>query len=147
MDLEKPDLANYPFLFLTGHLDFKLSDRALANLRQYLERGGFLLVSNCCNRSEFDRAARRELGRVFRGGLKPLDPSHPLYTAHFDLGEAAASGSRLEGITREGVTCVVYSPVSIASAWDGEPRPFVTLPDSDLSRRLGVNALVYAMTH
>jgi len=147
VDLETADLFQYPFLYLTGLLDFRLSDKAAANLRQYLTRGGFLLVSNGCNRQEFDRAVRRELAKVFGGNrLQALPASHPVYSAHFDM--AAKSGSeKLEGVTQDGVTCVVYSPGSIGTAWDGEPRPFVELPDTDTARRLGLNTLVYAMTH
>ncbi len=147
VDLEKGDLFQYPFLFLTGHLDFELSKKSVANLRAYLTRGGFLLVSNCCNRSQFDRAVRRELKRVLPNNkLEVLGGSHPVFSTHFNLA-AKSSRERLEGVTLEEAACVIYSPGSIATAWDNEPRPFVDLPDPETARRVGVNALVYAMMY
>ena len=53
----------------------------------------------------------------------------------------------MEGVTHGGSTVVLYSAGSLGSAWDGEPRPFVPLPDTETARQMGVNAVVYAMTH
>lgn len=148
VELEKTDLFNYPLVFLTGHLDFSFSPKAVENLRNYLERGGMLLISNCCNRREFDRAVRREMARALPGTkLTPLDASHPAFSAHFDLSGKSSGKLRLEGVSHEGATCVIYSPGSIATAWDREPRPYVDLPESGDARKEGINCLVYAMTH
>ncbi|NQU43053.1 DUF4159 domain-containing protein [bacterium] len=142
------DLFKYPFLYLTGHLGFRLSDEAVSNLREYLGNGGFLLVSTCCNRAAFEGAVRREMAKVFPNDkLQPLDPGHAVYTAHYNTAQAISRGGRLEGITRQGVTAVIFSPGSMGSAWDSEPRPFVQLPDTQLARQMGINSVVYAMTH
>ncbi|MBI5366105.1 MAG: DUF4159 domain-containing protein [Planctomycetes bacterium] len=44
--LTDPDLGAYPFLYLTGHDDFALSDDEAAGLRRFLAAGGFLLVDS-----------------------------------------------------------------------------------------------------
>jgi hypothetical protein len=54
---------------------------------------------------------------------------------------------RLLGLTRQGYTCVVYSPVSLSGGWENEPRPMIAAVDPDVALKLGVNVLVYAMTH
>ncbi|MCX7014119.1 MAG: DUF4159 domain-containing protein [Candidatus Sumerlaeota bacterium] len=148
VDLDKADLFNYPLVFLTGHLDFTFSDKGVENLRNYLERGGQMLISNCCDRQAFDRAVRREMARVFPGTkLEPLDSTHPVYSVQFDLTGQSSGKLRLEGVTRDGETCVLYSPGSIATSWDREPRPYLDLPDPSDARKEGINCLVYAMTH
>jgi hypothetical protein len=148
VDLEKADLANYPLAFLTGHNDFTLSAKAVENLRNYLDHGGALLVSNCCNRREFDRAVRRETAKLYpKGKLRPLDSTHPAFSAHHDLTQKSNGKLRLEGLERDGRTAVLYSPSSMSTAWDMKSRPYVDLPDPSEARDLGVNCLVYAMTH
>ncbi len=148
IDLENADLYKYPFLYLTGLLDFKLSDKAASNLKQYLDHGGFLLVSNSCNRKDFDRAVRREIGKLYSNQkLKLLPATHAVYSTHHNLASRAASTARLEGLASDKTTNIIYSPGSIGSAWDGESPPFVKLPDPAVARAVGVNALVYAMTH
>ncbi len=148
IDPQKDDLRQYPYLYMTGLLDFTFPEEAVQRLRQYLSRGGFLMISNGANRRWFNHAVRRELGRVLpERPFARLAPSHPVYSCHFALDRASHGNARLEGITLDGATCVIYSPGSIGSAWDGEPRPFVELPDSALALKMGVNVLVYAMTH
>ena len=147
IQLEQSDLSRYPFLYITGHLDFTLTAAAATNLKNYLERGGFVLASNCCASQGFDRALRRELRRVLPDkSLRAIPANDPLYAAHFDVG-AGQGGTALEGIERDGAWSVVYSAASIGTAWDREERPFVPLPDPAAAKRLGVNVLVYAMTH
>ena len=148
VDPAKGEIFKCPFLFLTGHLDFTLSEAAVENLRQYLDRGGFLLISNCCNRDGFDRAVRRELARIDPDRkLKTMSPRHGIYDVQFDVRADDTETLRLEGIEGPDGLRVVYSPGSIATAWDQEGRPFVRLADSEAARQLGVNILVYTMTH
>jgi hypothetical protein len=80
-------LADVPFLYMTGHHDFRLSERAVLNLRAFLARGGFLLADACCGRAAFDAAFRREIARVVPGGLKPISPEHPVLSCHFRIAE------------------------------------------------------------
>jgi hypothetical protein len=158
VDPESEDIYNYPFLYLTGHLDFTLTDEARENLRQYLDGGGFLFIVNCCGRSDFDTAVRREIKTLFPDDeLVELPDDHPVYLAHTTIHPAEvpdrpAPGfervkATLYGLTRQGYTCIVYSPVSLSGGWEHEPRPMVAAVDPDVAMKLGVNVLVYAMTH
>ena len=42
--LTDPDLRDYPYLYVTGHGNFRLSDEEVESLRGYLEAGGFILA-------------------------------------------------------------------------------------------------------
>lgn len=152
------DIYDYPFVYLTGHLDFTLSDEARKNLRNYLDSGGFLFINNCCGRHDFDIAVRRELKRLFPDNeLSELPADHAVYTANATIDPSAVpdrpapgferTRATLLGLSRQGYTCVVYSPVSLSGGWEQEPRPMVAAVDPDVAMKLGVNVLVYAMTH
>jgi hypothetical protein len=63
-----PDLLakKPPFIFFTGHKDFKLSDTEIENLRSYLQDGGAIWGDNALagSGSRFDVAFKREMRRV-----------------------------------------------------------------------------------
>ena len=55
-----------PFILLTGHRDFVLTDKEVENLQKYLQLGGCVWGDSSLpgNRSRFDIAFRREMKRV-----------------------------------------------------------------------------------
>jgi len=44
--LSSTDVLRYPFLFLTGHLPVRFTESERANLRAFIDRGGFLFVDD-----------------------------------------------------------------------------------------------------
>jgi hypothetical protein len=75
VELESPELWNYPILFLTGHGNVKFSDQEAVILKDYLSSGGFLLANDSYG---LDLAFRREMKRVF--------PDHDLVEIPWDNG-------------------------------------------------------------
>ncbi|OPZ11933.1 MAG: hypothetical protein BWZ10_02134 [candidate division BRC1 bacterium ADurb.BinA364] len=152
---EDAGLFEYPFVYLTGQSDFRLSDRARENLRAYLERGGFLFIVNAAHWAEFDRAVRREIQAILPGRtLQPLARDHPIFSAHNDApvqpalrGPEPHLGVAVEGVEIDGATAVVYAPLGLGAAWQNIELPYVAAPESEYALALGVNTVVYAMTH
>ena len=159
VDLRKAEAFDYPVLYMTGHDDFVLTDEEVASLRSYLRNGGILLADACCGRQAFDNAFRREIGRVLpKHELKPIEPTHPLFSIQSKIGKVTYSGilrqnhpemqtPQLLGITRGGVLSVIYSPIGLGTQWDGVERPFAKCYSSADGLRIGMNVIVYAMTH
>jgi len=74
-----------PFIWFTGHRDFKLTDKEVENLGEYLRRGGCIWGDSSLpgQRSRFDIAFRREMLRLVPDPNQPwreLPPSHPIFT-------------------------------------------------------------------
>lgn len=74
-----------PFIWFTGHRDFKLTEKEVANLGEYLRRGGCIWGDSSLpgQRSRFDIAFRREMLRLVPDPNQPwlpLPPNHPIYT-------------------------------------------------------------------
>ncbi len=159
VDLRKTDAFQYPILYMTGHDDFVLLDEEVAALRSYLRNGGVLLADSCCGRKAFDAAFRREIARVLpKHDLKPIPPSDPLLSIQAKIGHVTYSGvvrknfpdldvPVLEGIRLGGVLAVIYSPYGLGTQWDGMERPFAKCYSTKDALRIGMNAIVYAMTH
>jgi len=159
VDLRQAEALQHPILYLTGHHEINFSDAEVAGLRNYLRNGGILLADACCGRKAFDASFRREMQKVLPGvPLQPIPLSHPLYSARarittVDYSQKLAKqrpelhNPTLEGISVNGQLAVIYSPVGLGTEWDGQTRPYALCYDSKDALKLGLNIMVYAMTH
>jgi len=74
-----------PFIWFTGHRDFKLTDKEVEVLGEYLRRGGCIWGDSSLpgQRSRFDIAFRREMLRLVpdpNQSWTPLPANHPIFT-------------------------------------------------------------------
>jgi hypothetical protein len=153
------DLSPFTFLYLTGLDDFHWDAGAVAAMRRFLDAGGTLLINNSLGLHTFDAAVRRELKKVLPDGeLTPLPLQSPLFNSVFKIGDvgytAAARAQkpdlhapRLEGIALHGDVRVIYSPVDLEAGWQGMDHPLARAYAPDSALKLGVNIVMYAMTH
>ena len=159
VQLGSEGLLDYPFLYMTGHYDFVLKDAEVQALRTYLRGGGFLLASPCCGSREFNKAFRREIARVLPGNdLQQLAADHAVYHILYDIsavqygpyvmsiGEIPPS-LPLEGISLGGTTPVIYCPYGLGGGWRGFDHPFGRDVAQEDATKLGVNIVLYSMTH
>jgi len=157
--LSDPKALAHPMLYMTGHHDFGFSEIEAKRLRGYLEAGGLLLADACCGRISFDRAFRRELGRVLpERTLERIPLDHPLYHTLHDIKSVSYSPlverefgrmtePALEGITIDGKLAVIYSRFDLGDGWEMFPHPFSRGYESKDALNIGTNILVYALTH
>lgn len=81
VEVGSPELFNYPFIHLTGHGRWALSDAEAQNLRKYLEGGGFLHIDDNYGLDPYVRPA---LKKVFpQLELEELPFDHPVYHQKF----------------------------------------------------------------
>ena len=159
VSLRDPEILRYPVLCMAGHHDFVLSEAEVAGLRNYLRNGGVLVANACCGRLAFDAAFRRELARVGPGvALKPIPLDHPLFTARTSVQSVTYTSflrarepdlavPAMEGVTLSGQLAVIYSRYGLVTAWDGQERPYALAYEPEDALRLGMNIMIYAMTH
>ncbi len=159
VDLTKDDLTTVPFLFVSGMYDFQLNETEAARLRMYLSNGGFLFAESCVGRDSFDVAFRREMKKVFpEKDLTLLQPNHPLYSTHYQIGQIAytdrvkklqpdLSGPVLEAISMDDRAVVVYSRYSLSTGWEGNLSAYNMGVASKDAFQIGVNVIQYALTH
>ncbi len=175
--LTDPDLFDFPFIYMSdvGWMDLTAEERAA--LREYLARGGFLWVDDFWGQGEwrnFERAMRRILpDRRWRR----IPDSHPILQTVFDLPSAPQVPARsfaspygtsyepagmhrypvgsLEQVNFRGyfdpdgrLMVVATHNTDIGDGWEREAYGqwyFETF--STKSYALGVNIIVYALTH
>lgn len=155
------DLCVYPFLFSTGLRPIR--DRApLANLSEYLRRGGFLLVDSCINVNitpnpdvflAQNAAVFRELLPSARVAQLPVE--HPVYSCYFqprsrpphtfnnNVHDPAWSRHGLYGVFDGERLASVISLSGLQCGWD---RMISPPGHPEECMRMVVNLYVHAMT-
>jgi len=85
IEVGSPEIFNFPLVHLTGHGNIVLSENEAANLRTYLEAGGFLHVDDNYGLDEY---FRREIKKVFPDKkLVELPPNHPIFNQKYSFEE------------------------------------------------------------
>ncbi len=83
VELDSPRLFSFPYLYLNGHGNIRLTEREVRMLRRYFEAGGFLHADDNYG---MDKSFRREMKRVLpESGFIELPFDHPIYRSHFDF--------------------------------------------------------------
>lgn len=95
-----PEIYNYPYVFLTGHGNIVFSESEAANLRTYLESGGFLHI---CDNYGLDKFVRPQMKKVFPElQFVELPHSHPLYHAAYQFNNGLVKVHEHDGKTPQG---------------------------------------------
>jgi hypothetical protein len=150
--LTDPDLRSYPFLYLTGHGNIRLTDGEVEGLRRYLDEGGFLHADDNYG---MDESFRRELRRVYpEAELVPVPHDHAVYHVVYSfpaglpkIHEHDGQAAQGLGLFRGGRLVVFYSYESdLGNGWE-DPDAHDNPPElREQALRMGLNLYVYALS-
>ncbi|MEX2466796.1 MAG: DUF4159 domain-containing protein [Gemmatimonadota bacterium] len=146
-----PALADYPYVYMTGHGEVRFSPQERAALRAYLTAGGFLHADDNYG---LDESFRREIAEIFpEYELTEIPPDHPVFRLFYDLPEGLPKVHEHDGLPPQafgifhaGRLVVFYSYESdLGDGWEdpdvhGDPS---TVREEAL--RMGVNLVLYAL--
>jgi hypothetical protein len=158
VDIATDAIFDYPFIWLTGHLPVRFSDKERANLKKYVERGGFFVIDDHNHDTDgiFHKTAKSEVERLF-GKLKEVPKNHPIYNCFFTFSDGPpATSHELNGwgdqLVHKELFAIMYgdrigllySSKDYSSEWNFHPD---TKRESTVDpTRFGVNLIVYALT-
>jgi hypothetical protein len=160
------DVYNWPWLCAGEMGDWRLTDGQAAKLREYLLRGGFLMLDDFWGTEEWGRF-EESMQRVFPDRpIVEIDSHDAIFHTIYDLDDryqipgewALARGTtyRNDGQTPhwrglyddQGRLMVAISFNSdIGDSWEWADNPGYPEKYSALGIRIGVNYVVYSMTH
>lgn len=145
-----------PALYFSGHEAFTFTADQRAAIVQYLHDGGTMIGDACCGRTEFGRAFRAEVEKMFpRRPLARLELDHPVFRAHHKYTAVnfrsfrglTASDSvgppELYGVNLGCRAAVLFSPWDLSCGWDEHTHQHGNrlLPGDAI--RLGINIVSY----
>ncbi len=151
LTLDDERIFEYPFLFITGHGNIRLSEEEVNNLRRYLYNGGFLYIDDDYG---LDKYIRRELKKVFpHKRLVKVPFSHPIYHMFYDfpdglpkIHEHYKGPPEGYGIFIDGRLAVFYTyNTNISDGWtDRHKDPPEKMEEAF---RMGVNIILYSISY
>lgn len=160
VDLEDPQIGQFPLVFLTGHYDFVWTKAQTDNLRNYLERGGVLVASSAGGLKPFDIALRRELKKALPSSdLVKLPPSHPLFTSSWNSvtrvrytpallrDRPAFEDPEFYGCFLEDRLAVLYTPYDLTGPLNRESNAYSKGLTPDDATKIAINIVSYVMSH
>ena len=165
VNLDEGDAGDWPWLYAVQVGEWGLTDRQGKALREYLLRGGFFMADDfhgAAEWNEFETRIRRAFPDRPIVDIPDDDPIfHTVYDltdryqvpgqAHLRLGYkyADGKGAHWRGIYDDkGRIMVAISYNSdLGDAWEWADAPHYPEKFSALAIRIGVNYVVYAMTH
>ncbi|MDP6553724.1 MAG: DUF4159 domain-containing protein [Pirellulaceae bacterium] len=152
VDPAEPNIAAYPFLFITGFRNPKFTDQEKEALRRHIAAGGFLFINNCSGFREFDQHVRQLIGELFADQeLSVIDQEHAIYKSFYNINEIRdrRSGTvrvaELEGITVKDRLVVVYSKNDMITHLKQISDPFGNGFDAESCRQLAINLVSYVL--
>jgi hypothetical protein len=144
------DIFNYPFIHMTGHGNVIFSDFEAANIRKYLESGGFLHIDDNYGMDPF---IRPQIKKIFPDiELIELPPSHPIFSQYFNfpnglpkIHEHDGKPPQAFGIILNGRLVLLYTfECDLGDGWESEEvhndPPEVRLK----ALQMGANIIHYA---
>jgi hypothetical protein len=167
VNLDEGDQYDWPWMYAVevGHWD--LTDAQAKGLREYLLRGGFLMTDDFHGSAEWE---------VFASGMKRVFPDrrivdipdgdsifHSLYDLDnrfqvpgaqslyppYRVYEKDGIGAKWRGVYDDNgrLMVAICHNVDLGDSWEWADVPEYPAKYSDLGIRIGVNYVVYAMTH
>lgn len=170
MHLKDDRIFDHPWLYATQVGWWDLSDLEIRRLREYLNRGGFLVVDDFHGFEDWE-LFRQSMLRLFPGALiEELDPDHPAMNLHYQIKErtyipglrhlrrAPGGGITVQpqavpptwrGIhdERGRLLVAINFNMDIGDAWEHADMPEYPEAMTSFAYRLGLNYIIYSMTH
>ena len=167
ISMQDPQIFKYPFIYAVEPGGMELSEDDAARLREYLVRGGFLILDDFWGEYEWQNV-QEQMRKVFpEFPIKELPLDHPLFHCYFDIDEVVqvpnVSNAIYYGRTDEKGGIVPHFDAIVdeegrvmvfiarnsdnGDAWEWIDEPRYPLKYGLAAYRLGMNVIVYAMTH
>jgi len=153
VSLDDEALFLYPIIHMTGHGRVAFTDLEAANLRRYLERGGFLWADDNYGMDSHFRAA---MGKVLpEASLVELPFDHEIYHSFYrfpdglpKIHEHDGGPPHGYGMFHEGRLVVFYSfNTDIGDGMEDSEVHNDPPEKHEAALRMGINVVVYALTH
>jgi hypothetical protein len=169
VDIDSPELFNFPFAYLCepGFIELNASD--VKNLREYLDRGGFLLIDDfrTAESSHYKNGGPEDDMAHFQEEMKKVYPdrdfvrlalSDPIFHTFFDIdslnmkapyifpGQRAVEFLGLRD-PQGNLQMILDNNNDISEFWEWLDDGQASMHDAATSFHFGINDVMYAMTH
>jgi hypothetical protein len=165
VDIDSDEIFEWPWLYAVAVGDWHISEDQARRLREYFRRGGFLMVDDFHAEREW-RDFMAGIERIFPGAeADEIPDDDPIFHVLYDLKERVQiPGLNVvhgPGYERGGVVphwravrddhgrviVAICFNMDLGDAWEWADLPEYPERYASLAYRLGINYLLYSMTH
>jgi hypothetical protein len=155
LELSSAEIFDYPFAYVSEPGEMELTEDEVANLREYIDRGGFILID------DFDSwhmdNLREEMLRVFPDRVfERLTVDNPIFDLVYQVEDLESMAQYTQGgtptyygfVNSAGhVAIVACHNNDLANFWEWYGSPNYPLRPATDAFRMGANFVVHSMTH
>jgi hypothetical protein len=163
LSIDDPELMKYPVAYMTEAGYWVMSDEEGKALASYLKKGGFLIFDDFrdppLGGGGFDNFAYN-MERVIPGAqFRPMDINHPIFHSFFeidsfdivpqayDFTRPAFLGLFEDNDPGKRLMAIINYNTDIAQYWEFSGRGMFPIDDANEAYKLGVNYVIYGLTH
>jgi hypothetical protein len=164
ISLEDPELFRYPVIYIIEVGWWEMTDAEAVALRAYIEKGGFVIVDDFKLPGGIGGGGWEQFAANMRRVMPnrrfmDLDVSHPIFHVFFDIDsfdivpQAYNAGRPIFRGLYEGndptkpLRMIVNYNTDISQFWEWSGRGFRSIDDTNEAYKLGVNCILYGLTH
>lgn len=158
MALDDPDLPRYPVAYMCEPGRWTMTDPEAAAFRAYLLKGGFVFFDDYrggYDWNNFEAQMRRVLPE---GRWIDLDVTHPVYHVFFEIktldvpqyydrGSAEFRAIFEDNDPKKRIIALANFNTDISEYWEFSDTGFKPIDESNEAYKIGVNYIMYGMTH
>jgi hypothetical protein len=158
--LDDPELFKYPVAYFSEPGGWFPNDKEVEGMRNYLLKGGVVIFDDFGGNDWFNVV--EQFQRVLpKAKILPLDKSHPIFDSFFKIdpdhipwtrdvayrGQPQFLAIFEDNDPRKRPIAIFNKELDIGEAWEFSDEGFMPVEMSNEAYKLGVNYIMYALTH
>jgi len=158
---DDPELAKYPVAYFSEPGGWNPDEKEVAGFSHYLQRGGFVIFDDFGTPDQWYNVVQQFQRVLPKAKILPLAPDHPIFDSFFKIDVQNIPWSRTaayRGIPQYFAIFEDNDPkkrpyaifnynLDIGESWEFSDEGFEPVASSNEAYKLGVNYLIYALTH
>lgn len=158
MSLSDPDLFKFPVAYMAEPGFWNMGDDEVNNLRNYLLKGGFLILDDFRNRDWGN--VDLQFSRMFpQGQWVDLDATHPIFHSFFeinsldiipqayDAGRPMFRGMYEDNDPSKRMFVIAAYNTDMSEFWEWSDTGYAPVQVSNEAYKIGINLFMYGITH
>jgi hypothetical protein len=156
VNVSSDEVFQYPFALVSEPGEMNLNEKEVYNLREYIHRGGFVLIDDFDGPWQFDNF-RRQMRQAFpTQELYRLTAAHPAFSLFYEIPSLTIFATYVPGdepifygLNNDDGTLAMVACFNndLENFWDWYGSPAYPLRPATEAFRVGTNLVIYSMTH